>query len=60
VIVKLDVETLLTVPDDPPAAGPDRALDPPPPGTCRADIAEVDDAVVAVPELVLAVAPTMP
>jgi hypothetical protein len=25
------VDTLLTVPDDPPAAGPDRALDPPPP-----------------------------
>ena len=30
VIVKPDVDTLLTVPDDPPAAGPDRALDPPP------------------------------
>jgi hypothetical protein len=60
VIVKLDVETLLTVPDDPPAAGPERALDPPLPGTRCADIAEVDDAVVAVPELVLAVAPTMP
>jgi hypothetical protein len=29
--VKLDVDTLSTVPDDPPAAGPDRALDPPPP-----------------------------
>jgi hypothetical protein len=29
--VKLDVETVPTVPDDPPAAGPDRALDPPPP-----------------------------
>jgi hypothetical protein len=28
--VKLDSETLSTVPDDPPAAGPDRALDPPP------------------------------
>jgi len=28
--VKLDVDTLATVPDDPPAAGPDRALDPPP------------------------------
>jgi hypothetical protein len=26
--VKLDVDTLLTVPDAPPAAGPDRALDP--------------------------------
>jgi hypothetical protein len=31
VMVKLDVDTLSTVPDDPPAAGPDRALDPPPP-----------------------------
>src|ERR1700694_3811111 len=30
-IVKLDVETLSTVPDAPPEAGPDRALDPPPP-----------------------------
>jgi hypothetical protein len=29
--VKPDVDTLLAVPDDPPAAGPDRALDPPPP-----------------------------
>jgi len=31
VTVKPDVERLLTVPDAPPAAGPDRALDPPPP-----------------------------
>jgi hypothetical protein len=64
-IVKLDSETLSTVPDDPPAAGPDRALDPPPPDPERApcaDVAEVDDAVVvvAVPEPVLAVALTMP
>jgi hypothetical protein len=29
--VKLELDTLSTVPDDPPAAGPDRALDPPPP-----------------------------
>jgi hypothetical protein len=27
-IVKLDLDTLLTVPDAPPEAGPDRALDP--------------------------------
>jgi hypothetical protein len=27
--VKLDVDTLLTVPTTPPAAGPERALDPP-------------------------------
>jgi hypothetical protein len=61
-MVKLDVETLLTVPDDPPAAGPERALDPPPRGTRCADVAEVDDAVVAVPEPApaLAVALTMP
>jgi hypothetical protein len=31
VIVNFDVDTLPTVPDAPPAAGPDRALDPPPP-----------------------------
>ena len=30
--VKLDVDTLSTVPTVPPAAGPDRALDPPPRG----------------------------
>ena len=30
-MVKLEVETLSTVPDAPPAAGPDRALDPPSP-----------------------------
>jgi hypothetical protein len=30
-IVKLDVDTLSTVPDAPPEAGPDRALDPTPP-----------------------------
>jgi hypothetical protein len=29
--VKLDVDTVATVPEAPPAAGPDRALDPPPP-----------------------------
>ena len=30
-MVKPDVDRPLTVPDDPPAAGPDRALDHPPP-----------------------------
>ena len=30
VIVKPEADTLVTVPADPPAAGPDRALDPPP------------------------------
>ena len=29
--MKPDVETVTTVPDAPPEAGPDRALDPPPP-----------------------------
>ena len=43
--MKLDLETLPTVPEDPPAAGPDRALDPPPPAGrlldegCAADAA---------------------
>jgi hypothetical protein len=58
--VKLDLETLSTVPDDPPAAGRARALDPPLPGACWADIAEVEVAVVVTPEPVLAVALTMP
>jgi hypothetical protein len=35
VTVKPDVDTPLTVPVDPPAAGPDRALDPPPAGAPR-------------------------
>jgi hypothetical protein len=60
-IVKLDPDTLCTVPDDPPAAGPDRAFDPPPPGTRWAGVAAADDdAVVAVPDPLLAVALTMP
>jgi hypothetical protein len=49
--VKLDVDTLSTVPDDPPAAGPDRALDPPPgircPDIAEEEVADGDDAVVA-------------
>jgi hypothetical protein len=59
-IVKLDLETLVTVPDDPPAAGPDRALDPPLRATGWPDVAESVVAVVAALEPVLAVAPTMP
>jgi len=58
--VKLDLETLSTVPEDPPAAGPEWALDPPLPGTRCADVAEIDEAVVVAPDPVLAVAPTMP
>ena len=48
-MVKLDVDTLPTVPDAPPEAGPDRALDPPLPG-CPA-VAEEE--AVAVPLLLL-------
>jgi hypothetical protein len=58
--VKLDSETLVTLPDEPPAAGPDRAFDPPLRGTRWPDIAEAGAAVVVAPELVLAVALTMP
>ncbi|HVS47884.1 MAG TPA: hypothetical protein VHJ99_03160 [Candidatus Dormibacteraeota bacterium] len=49
--VKLDMDTLTTVPDDPPEAGPDRALDPAPPDPrppaepLRAAVAEGDVAV---------------
>jgi len=58
--VKLDVDTLSTVPDDPPAAGPDRALDPLLADTGCPDVAEADLAVVAVPAPLLAVALTTP
>jgi hypothetical protein len=57
---KPDVDTLLTLPIDPPAAGPDRALDPPIPGTRCPDVAEEAVAVVAEPEPVPAVALTTP
>jgi hypothetical protein len=36
--VNLDLDTLLTVPDDPPAAGPDRALDPVPSWAAEAGV----------------------
>jgi hypothetical protein len=62
-MVKPDVDTLPTVPDEPPAAGPDRALDPPPaapplpgprcPGAAEGDVA-VAEGVVAVAEGVVA------
>jgi hypothetical protein len=58
--VKLDVDTLSTVPDAPPAAGPDRAFDPPLRETGCPDVGAADVAVVVVPEPVLAVALTMP
>ena len=51
-MVKPDVDTLLTVPDDPPAAGPDRALDPPLPEPLLA----AGELLLAAGELVLAAA----
>jgi hypothetical protein len=50
--VKPDVERLLTVPDAPPAAGPERELDPPPPlpgipcPAAAVDVADGDGVVV--------------
>jgi hypothetical protein len=58
--VKLEVDTLRTVPDDPPAAGPERAFDPAPAGRPDVGAAEAAVVVVAVPEPLLAVALTMP
>jgi hypothetical protein len=61
--VKPDVETLSTVPAAPPAAGPDRALDFPPPGAPGENGAEGDEggeAAVAVAEPLPAVALTTP
>jgi hypothetical protein len=48
--VKLDVDTLLTVPTAPPAAGPDRALDP----ALVAVLLEPEVAVLLEPELAIA------
>jgi hypothetical protein len=57
---KPELDTLATVPTAPPAAGPDRALDPRAPGTGRSDVAAAEAAVVAVFEPLSAVALTMP
>jgi hypothetical protein len=54
--VKLDVDTLLTVPTTPPAAGPDRALDP----AFAADPACAVCPVLAPAEPLLEVALTIP
>jgi hypothetical protein len=53
-MVKPDVDRLLTVPDDPPAAGPDRALDPPPPELPAAG-AVLAAAVEPLPEVALTI-----
>jgi hypothetical protein len=55
--VKLDLDTLSTVPDAPPEAGPDRALDPPAPGSPAVAVGvaleevELEEEAVAVPLL---------
>jgi hypothetical protein len=51
--VKLGMDTLSTVPEAPPAAGPDRALDPPRADTCCPDVAGADVAVAALAVLLL-------
>jgi hypothetical protein len=48
---KPDVDTLLTVPIDPPVAGPDRAFDPPPVAPEDVDCAVVVEELVAAAEL---------
>jgi hypothetical protein len=62
--VKPEVDTLVTLPDDPPAAGPDRAFDPPPPDPkCPPEALEATCEVVAalaVLEPLLEVALTIP
>jgi hypothetical protein len=52
--MKLDVDTLPTVPDTPPEAGPDRALDAPPPDpegwvVVEVEGGELEEEVAAVP-----------
>ena len=61
-MVKPDVDRLLTVPDDPPAAGPDRALDPPPPDLRppATPLLEAAGLLVEAVELLLEVALTIP
>jgi hypothetical protein len=50
VIEKLDVVKLSTVPDAPPEAGPDRALDPPPPAVTEGDVAVAEGDVAQAAE----------
>src|SRR5579871_6352118 len=60
VSVKLDVETAAILPTAPPAAGPERALDPRGPGAPWSAAGVGEAAVVVVLALVLAVALTIP
>jgi hypothetical protein len=57
-MVKLDVDMLLTVPDAPPAAGPDRALDDP--AFAALGVLAAAVGVLAAAELLLEVALTIP
>ena len=62
-MVKPGVDTLLTVPDDPPAAGPDRALDPLPPELLLAAgevLLAAGEVLLAAGEALLEVALTIP
>ncbi len=56
--VKPDVDTLLTVPTEPPAAGPDRALDPWPP--VPEPPANAVTPLLVLPALLLAVVVALP
>jgi hypothetical protein len=53
--VKLDVDTLLTVPTTPPAAGPDRALDPDFAGGVAVAVCAVPAPTVPLLEVALAI-----
>jgi hypothetical protein len=58
--VKLDPETLVILPDDPPSAGPERAFDPPPDPKWPTEAPCVAVAAVAVPDPPPEVASTIP
>jgi hypothetical protein len=62
VMVNFDVDTVPTVPDAPPAAGPDRALDPPPPDPppLAEPLLDADGLLLAAAGLLLEVALTIP
>jgi hypothetical protein len=61
VMVKLEADTVPTVPAAPPAAGPDRALDPPPPDAGAApEPLLAAEPVLAEAEPLLEVALTIP
>jgi len=59
-MVNFAVDTLPTVPDAPPAAGPDRALDPPPPDPPPPKPLLAAGGVLVAAELLLEVALTIP